>query len=230
MRQNIGYKLLIAIGIFLTTIAFASAAVPGGANITNNVTRATMINPVAHATTLTSGNISQANLDTNQSTFRWAGLLGNVTGKIILGDSTSAVLFNWTALGNLVYASNVAAPAWGTLADANGAAVTGVFGYLTGGAGVSDDYADTFIGPSQSIGSNIFTALNSDYATTGTTGTSVWKTYSLTDGLNIVFAGKVVENGNAYTGEPADYQMIIPEDGTNANIASTSWYLWVELV
>jgi hypothetical protein len=230
MKYKMGLTLLATLGILLATIAIVSAAEPGGATISGNSTRIGILAPTAGSQPVVSGNITAANLDSNQSTYRWAGLMGNVTGKIVLGDSSQAMLFNWTAKGNLVYASNSSSISWGSLADAVEADLTATqFAFLATSASVNDDYSDTFIGGSQSIGSTIFN-LNSDYATTASAGASVWKTYSLKAGTAIVFAGKVVEDGTPYNNiGTTDFQMIIPEDGTSNNYVATSYYLWVEL-
>jgi hypothetical protein len=119
-------------------------------------------------------------------------------------------------------------PTWATLADASAANVDAAYAFV--GVPAADNYTNTFTYPPENIGSNLFT-ITSDYAKTyNSTGGMVWKTYSLTDGTNIVFSGKVNHLGNAYDGETADYQMIIPEDGTGGDVNPTTWRIFIELI
>jgi hypothetical protein len=223
MDKKIGLMLaVLAMGVLLSSAALA--VTPAGAAVTST-NLGGYVGSASAAVSLEAGNITQANVASNMSTFKWAGLLGNASGSLKLGDASSNVMYSWNALGKLVYASRVA-PAWATLADANAGDVTGAFAFL--GAG-SDAYATTFTGGSESIGSNLFT-INSDFAQTLSSAASTWKTYSLTDGANIVFAGLVSATGTAYNGHTVDYQMIIPEDGTNGNQVLTAWNLYLELV
>ena len=46
---------------------------------------------------------------------------------------------------------------------------------------------------------------------------------------NLVWAGEVVAGGTDYEGSTADYQIIIPEDGTAGDQTADTYYLWVEL-
>lgn len=220
--------LLVLSVIAILSIGYAYAAEPGGATISNNSTEGEFAAPTAGQINVISGNITTTNLATNQSTFRWTALLGNVSGNIILGDDDSNTLYQWTANGTLVYASN-GTVTWSSLVDADYTTVTDRYTFLASGSG-SDDYNSTFNYTSAiSIGSNIF-SLTSDYAVTETTGTSDWRTFSLTDGTEIVWAGQVVEDGSAYrAGTTVDYQMIIPEDGTSNDQTPTEYNLWVEL-
>jgi hypothetical protein len=220
MQKIKTFLALLTLSLLVVSAAFA--ADPGGATVTNSGSVGSYGAPAAGSSSVTSGQIYTANLSTEQATYRWAGLFGNVSGNIVLGDSDDDVLYQWAASGNLVYASTAAAPVWASLADATDAQMPA---YLTTG---SDNYTATFTGGSESIGSGIFT-VSSDFATTQTAAATTWKTYSLWDTTDLIFAGKVEEDGSAYDGSSADYQMIIPEDGTAGNAVATSYNLWVEL-
>ena len=215
--------LTIFVGILLVGMV---SAVPSEADISNTADLGTYNMTSADTSDVLAGHVHYADVNSNMSTSRWAGLLGNVTGNIQLGDSSNNMLFTWAgAAGNLVYASTAAAPTWANLADADAATVTASLGYLATGA---DSYANTFSG-TNTIGSTLYT-ISSDFATTLSTAASIWKTYSLKSGSDLIWAGKVSENGTSYSGSTVDYQMIIPEDGTAGDTAVTSYNLWVELV
>jgi hypothetical protein len=219
-------SVVVLVIISVLAMASALAVVPNGAQVGTSGNNGRFPVPDAGNITVVSGNITMASLEANMSTSRWAGLYGNATGVLNLGDSSSNVMYSWDAVGNIVYAS-IASPTWASLADANAANVTAAFAFINGA--LADNYTNTFTGAPESIGSGIF-SLSSDYATTRSGGATVWKTYSLTDGTNIVFTGKVSNNGVAYNNQDADYQMIIPEDGTGGDETATAWKLYLELV
>ena len=218
------YATLFALVIASLGVAFA--AVPGGASVTSS-DKGEFPASAAGTIDVEAGHVYNASLDANMSTFRWAGVYGNTTGTIYLGDSSSQYMYSWTAEGNLVYMSTASAVTWSSLADADAATVTGALSFLASG---SDSYANTFTGAAEDIGSNLF-SITSDYAYTyDNTHAGAWKTYSLTDGTNLVWAGKVNAGGTAYNGEVADFQMIVPEDGSSSGAGATTYYVWVELV
>lgn len=222
MKKIMTIILTIFVGILI--VGMVSAA-PSEADISGVSDLGTYTMTSADTASVLAGHVHTADVNSNMSTARWAGLLGNVTGNIILGDGSNDTLFSWAnAGGNLVYASTAADPVWASIADATNSDMPT---FLTGGSD-SDNYASTFVGGSENIGSNLYT-LSSDYATT-LSAASVWKTYSLKSGSDLIWAGKVVEDGTSYSGSTVDYQMIIPEDGTAGDTTATAYNLWVELV
>lgn len=223
MKKIMTIILTIFVGILLVGMVFAA---PSEADISGVSDLGTYTMTSADTASVLAGHVHTADVDSNMSTSRWAGLLGSVTGNIILGDGSNNELFSWAgSAGNLVYASTAAAPVWASIADA---AVGQMPALLTGGSD-SDNYTSTFVGGSESIGSNLY-SVSSDYATTLSSAASVWKTYSLWDTTDLIWAGKVVEDGTSYSGSTVDYQMILPEDGTAGDTAATAYNLWVELV
>ncbi len=223
-RRNMFLVFGIA-AMLLLSVWSVAAATPGEADISNVADKGEYLKTSADSVNLEAGNITYADVETNMSTYRWAGLFGNVSGNIVLGDSSNNVMYQWTAQGKMVYASTAASVTWTSLADAT---ATDMPAYLTGA--YADNYSQTFTGSSENIGSNIFTTITSDYAQTN--GGSGWKTYSLWDTTNLVWAGPVVAGGqNAYDGATkAQYQIILPEDGTAGDTTVQAYNLWVELV
>jgi hypothetical protein len=228
IMDNVVRVIAILVSISILFAASVLAAVPNGAQISGVVDNGRFPVPPAGSINLTAGNITRVTLEANMSTFRWVGLYGNASGTFQLGDSSGNALFSWgDAKGRVVYLCR-ANPTWASLADASVFNVTSSFSFLDGG--VADNYTNTFTGAAENIGSGIF-SLTSDFATTVSSGgVTTWKTYSITDGTNIIFTGRVSEDGIAYNGETADYQMLIPEDGTGGNEAATEWKIFLELI
>ena len=221
-RHIIPFVAFVALVTF--SVAPVFAATPGGAVITDEVDLGRFPSQPPGEVNVTAGNITVVNLEVQQTTFRWVGLLGNVTGSIALGDSDTNTMYEWAARGNLVYAASSPTIDWPNLENANETHVLSISPWL---GGVNDAYNSTFTGASESIGSDIFT-LSSEYAVTNSAGATVWKTYSLWDLSTLIWVGQVVENGTSYRDTEVDYQMIIPEDGTGGSSTPTTYYLWVE--
>lgn len=221
-------KLTILTVVVLSLLLTMSvvAAAPAQGNVQNEVDRGEYVFTATNqTTTVEAGNIRYADLNTNFSTYRWAGILGDVTGNIILGDSVgSDILFTWTAKGRVVYATEASSVTWGSLV---GATVGDLPGYLTG-VNDSDNFTNTF-SSTGTVDSGLYTLVGVPRATT--LGGSGWYTYALHDGSNVVYAGNVAPAGDtAYDGSTSvNYQMIVPEDGTGNNADSTEYNLWVEL-
>lgn len=217
--------LTIVVMSLLLTMTLVAAA-PGEGDVSGEVDRGEYVFTATNqTTTVEAGNIRYVDLDTNFSTYRWAGILGDVTGNIILGDSVGGdILFTWTAKGRVVYATEAASITWASL---TGATVGDLPAYLTGGSD-SDNFTNTF-SSTGTVDSGLYTLVGVPRATTlGGTG---WYTYALHDGTNVVYAGNVDPAGDtAYDGTTSvNYQMIVPEDGTGDDSTATEYNLWVEL-
>ena len=222
--KKLAFIAILAITMLLT-LALATAATPGEASVSGVSDKGEYNFTTTDTLSVEAGNITYADLDTNMSTYRWAGIFGNVSGNIVLGDSANNQMFTWTAKGRVVYASEAASVTWSSMAAEDGSHVAGYYN----GASESDNFTNTFTG-TEAVDSGIKAVAAAPTATT-LGGTSNWKTYALYDGSAVVFAGNVLVAGDtAYDGSSSvNYQMIVPEDGTAGNTAATAYNLWVEL-
>ncbi|HLP79577.1 MAG TPA: hypothetical protein VK158_03010 [Acidobacteriota bacterium] len=213
--------------VLLIQCAFAD---PVGGNITASADNGQLPSASPDAFNVTAGNVTQINLSTEASTYRWTGIYGNVTGNIKLGDSGSNVLYEWVARGRYVYASTSPTIDWSSMAAASISDVLGEYGFL--GVNSVDNYSQTFPFTATFYSDVIGNLTNVNYTLTlNSSGGPTWETYSLTDGAEIVFAGQVHADGNnSYSNELVNYQMIIPEDGTLSNVQPTEYNFWVELI
>ena len=175
------------------------------------------------------GNVTNANLSTQQSTDEFAGIYGQTDGSLVLGSNTNDdVLYNWSATADYVFASNGSVE-WSNLSDSNASNVDNYFGIPDG----ADDAGQTYDEPgTENIVLNGET-LNGDHALTyNSTGEGDWSTVVLEDNSSAtgqpdlpVFAGIVGEGSDAFNGDAADYQLIVPaSDGT-----TTSYNMYLEL-
>ncbi len=226
-------KLWVAIATVLMALPLAMAATPGGASIVGTVTdNGEYPSSTVGTIDVDSGNIYLANLTAEQSTYHWAGVYGNATGKLILGDSSSNKMYEWDAVAKYVYFDDDNSITWGSLQAVTCSDVEGVYGFLSG---ASDSCSNTFTGTN-----NYDSAVTSD-AVTGAitaqtydgTSTAYWKTMAIGDGgtTDIVFVAEADSAyHSAYDGTVANYQVILPEDGSNGDTTTTTYYMWIELV
>ena len=212
--------------VSLLIIPFVRAATPGGATATLANNAGAYGGSAAGQYNITSGNIYGINMTSVQNTYRWVGIYGNVSGTIVLADSTGKSFFNWSgAKGVLVYASNANSINWAGLTAAS---ATDMPTWLND-TGATDNYQSTFTGASTNIGSQIFTTVSAPYAEPYPTA-SAWKTFSLSDGTNLVWAADVNDGGaSTYNGQTAQFELILPENGTAGDETTTTNYFWLEL-
>jgi len=228
-------KLLVIFSALALLLASVAYAAPGGVDTVVQTDLGSVDTSSGDSVDLTGGNITQANLSANMSTNKWAGLLGNVTGQILLADANDNALKTWNALGNIVYASTAAAPQWSNAFSASAVSDLAGAGYSYLVGAFSDNFTNTFDDTTQNFDdSNIIAAVNNaPRATTTENGNGdTWETFALTDGAGeLVFAGVIQEDTTSYiAGNSVDYQMLIPEDESAGNVGTTTYNLWVELI
>ncbi|MCD4740220.1 hypothetical protein K8R43_03450 [archaeon] len=220
-------KLLVSLvlaAMLVVGIQFAAAAVPGGATVTSVANATDDDGPAVGTFAVQSGYIHDVNLSTEAQTFKWAGLVGDVSGTIYLNDSSENTLFSWAgAEGAFVYAANDTV-AWASLSAAN---VSRMPSYLTTAA--ADRWANTYTGSSTFSSNYIGTVLTVPSVVVNST----WTCYSLLEDVDddLVWAVNVDEGGAVgYNGTTYDYQLLIPEDGTLGNTATQTYHIYVELL
>ena len=236
---------MILLGVLL--VAFAAASVvPVMASIpAAEVVASTEKNPYAYTPTQQSvsvhaGQITQANLTTEQSTYHWAGVYGNATGTLVLGDSSNKKMYEWPAKANYVFFTTDTQITWDSLTNATCSDIeaSGVYDFLSG---ASDSCENTFTTVANFQPKSISVSItNANAAKTydgETPQTPYWTTIALKDAGtpssrdDIVFVGVVDNSGHsAYDGSTfVNYQAILPEDGENGDTSATTYYIWIEL-
>lgn len=159
------------------------------------------------------GNVSGVDLSSNASTDRWAGFYGNVTGNILLSQSSALqAVYTWLwnpSNGGVACASTgSAAPTslvGGTFADIDTA-----WGFPPSAA---DSAANTFNNSncSQSFGPT--TLANAYYADTGSAGgfiTCAWKSIPTPAKADMFFCSNITQNGTLFNGGAGDYEIMVP--------------------
>lgn len=217
----------------VAVLATAYAA-PGGATLNPATPNDNGVYPSPSAGTvdITSGHIYQTNLTTEMSTYHWAGIYGNASGTLVLGDTSSNKMFEWDAKASYVFFDDDNTVSWDNLDAATCTQVEGNFTFLQGT--ISDSCDETFTGTGdpafKSIADNVANTIAAN--TYDSSATANWVTYALSDTSNadIVFAAEVKATADdAYDGTYSNYQVILPENGNNNDSNPTTYYVWIEL-
>ena len=183
---------------------------------------------------LDGGNVSNVNLSSEQSTDQWAGVYGTADGSLVLGNGTDgSLLYSWNADADNVFASNGSVD-WKNMENGRATTVDNYFGLADG----SDNATNTFTtdeGGTPTIDSGDLSVTGNGTQTFESGETEAWTTVVLesntsassdTDETNLpVFAGIVDEGTNAFNGETADYQLLLPAQDE----VTTSYNMYLSL-
>jgi hypothetical protein len=208
--MNIRFLSLL-LGAFLLMVSFAVADPTGGSIA--NVTYERGSDSVTSTVNTVAGNVTGLNVTGTQVTGRWAGFWGNISGGIQLTDANSNQFYTWTVsdvTNAVVYAANSTVSAWG------GAITYALYSdmpnYLKTAA--SDNYTNTF------TSNEAFTSASLNIASVNYTlskksgGASTLKTYSLRSGMNLIWAGKAINDETGFNGRIVDYQILVPSNSS----------------
>lgn len=162
--------------------------------------------PIEDDIGLDGGNVSSAKLSATQSTDHWAGLYGNASGELVLGSEDR--FYSWEAQPRTIIASNSTIQ-WQNLQTATVENIDSYYGFDA--ETDSDSAVQTLLNQTDITIGN--TTIEDAPAVKTYNGTEVptWITGALSDGQAPLFAGKARTNETtAFTGELANYQMMIP--------------------
>ncbi len=214
----IAIVLGISVGLAAPTTAEVNAGTP----------EAYSWSPTTTSVDIIGGNVSQVNVSSVQVTDKWVGFYGEVSGSIVLGDSTGHTFYQWTISdpsGAVVYATNGTVSDWSSLS-----ALYADSGYLPDFLiSGTDSFNNTFTSQ-EDFTSPTLSVSAVNYTTTwqgGAQGTD-FKTYAMyaDSGATLVWAGKVVADQTSFNSGTADYQILA---GVNQIGATQTFYFYLEL-
>lgn len=230
-------KALLLVGLLVGLILLLPRGVQAIGGTTNDSYSAETFVPINGSISTTAGNIYQFNLSTQDKTYRWVGLWGNITGSVQL-RTASNTFYSWTVStvtdGSVVYATTDPAGVdptnfVGTNSTYLNQADT-QYGYLTT---VSDSITNTYAGVNTFQSPSMQTGITVNSTAVGAWTNNYIKKVAgdLTGTNDVVWAVDVLANQNGFNGQKYDYELLIPENeevGDGEGIA-TAYYLWIEL-
>jgi len=202
------------------------------------------------------GNITALVISGLGQTQAWQGYYGNVTATITLDDANNYTFYNWseTEPQGEIYATLNSSIVWdnvqcfnmtaqGGYASANETTMEDYFNIDYDDAdGVSETYTLTNHDPFQ-IGSRTITGCPTTYIfendtqqTANFTNILLYDNTSAINQTGWIYA-TILEDRTAgsstdiicYNGQQCDFQILVNEDGHGTDVATTTYYFWVEL-
>lgn len=245
------YMCIAAIAL-LVMVALSAAAYAAPANATDisrGISERASSGGAGDTEPAEAGNTTALTILATDTSRRWQGFYGNVTGNITLADSSSNALYNWVNINPAgeVYAANDSSVNWPKIFCVNFSAnvadetlnkdtLNSYIGYTSDEDkarqdSVNSTFNQTFTG-SLAVGSRTLTGADNCSMATLNTGTGyqdvLFRELLLTDNQSVVFASILENNANGFKSHPTDFEMIV---GVNGTVLYTprNYYFYVEL-
>jgi hypothetical protein len=237
----VGILFMIALSISVIGIALAVPTGPTG-TITPIASSRFGIDSAKTADAV-AGNVTEFNLNANSITQAWQGYFGNITGKIVLGNSNNNTFYDWT-LSNPqgeIYATRLATvPTWASIAcaapsDINTEDTALGINQTRDADSVNNTFLNTTNFNAFYVGSlEINQASQNCFATYLYNGTGAQSTYFpevlLADGSGeIIYTGLLESSALGFDGRTHDFQILVGEDGHSGDTTPSVYYFYLEL-
>ncbi len=243
--KKFGVLLGIIFSIIISTTMVA--ALPEGPGTFDQVQESRRAVAGSQSDEAFAGNVTELNVASVAITQTWAGYYGNVTGTITLDDSAGKTMFDWVLAspkGEIFAVNSSTTPDWNNIdcfnftADENEVNLTQLETVLgldsTDMDGVDETFDETthpefYVGEKTIIantcsGTNIYDeseAQSADFRQV--------LLYDTTNN-NMVYTALLEEaDALGFDNEYHDFQMLVGEDGHDADVAITDYYFYVEL-
>ncbi len=234
---------ILLIGVFLTLIFIFSnelvSADPEGPssvisvwNSTKNATSSAMVN-------ISGGQIAALNLTISSQNTHWKAFVGWVSGAFTLDDASGSTIYDWklsTTTGRVYTTRDSSTVEWNLLQCANTETNLEAENVAMFHNRTSDNITATFSHPGthsafwvagRNIGANTCPTLNT--YVNDLSQDDDFEEMALYDGTSIIYATILEDNLVGYDGQPYDFQMLVPENGSQGFTGATPYYLYVEL-
>jgi len=182
------------------------------------------------------GNVTQLNINATSITQVWQGFYGNVSGEIMLADSSNNRFYDWTltTITGEVYASRATISDWTGINCTNTSTISAEETTLNIGVTDSDGINETFGAGSTHPGFSVGTGVTitggtcpetRPYNSTGT-ASEFYNVLLTSSGNNIVYTSVLVDSSNAFDGTTVDFEILVPTDKTTG---LATYYFYAEL-
>ena len=237
----IALTLLALSVLFLSVMSFSSGlavAAPYGVSSVTNLRNETWTAPSTKLVNTTGGSISVIVLNATSQNLRWKAYVGNVSGSYVLADSSGSRIFDWTMTNPTgeVYATRYSGTLnWSNIQCAQKSHVEAE-NIALGHNSVDDNITATFNRTEHSLfyvadrifennecNHTAFTYVNNQ------TQTSRFDEILLYDGSHLVYTTLIESNSIGFDGTRYDFQMLVPERGSDGWGGATPYYFYVEI-
>ena len=234
-RKGTAELALAVVFIGIIMIAYAKAQPTGPDSITQG-TSSRYQGSAAQSVQAVAGNVSRLDIHATTVSQFWQGYYGNITGTIVLANANNKSLYQWeTANPNgEIYASRNNSIDWSQVGCANQSSIYNEETLLNMGNS-SERINRTFnqtSNPQFFVGGTDITA-NSCRSTNAYNASGYQQSdfyqILLSSQNNMIYTTLIDQNKKGFDNNTYDFEMIVPEDGSNGNTATTTYYFYVEI-
>lgn len=233
-------KLYLFLVILFLSFYIVTAAPAGPSNVTNlGSSRYSAAN--AANVTAVAGNVTELNFIANTVTQTWQGYYGNVTGKIVLGNSNNNSMYDWnlSSPSGQIYATRTASvPLWTSMRCANQTEINSEDNILGVNQSVDQDSVNkTFINTTSFNsfyvgGININNTQNCRavqlYNASGVSSANFAEVL-LSDTSSMIYTGLITNPALGFDNRTHQFEMMVGENGHQGDSSVTSYYFYLEL-
>jgi len=165
------------------------------------------------------GNVSDLNIESNMSTVRWQGFVGNVSGSLNLGRGSDVLYsFGDAAIDTVFATTQSTGYAWGSLEAGAATDVDTVWGFSDG----SDQAVDAFTGSSVLEGISAIPTVN----LVGNFLTGIFDIGSSAAKTDFAFGANVSSAKAGFDGGSYEYELMVP----TTSAGTDTYYFYLSLL
>ena len=240
MNKFFTIAMVALLVVFTLGIALAD---PNGAGTVTPEASSRATADSAQSNDAIAGNVTELTIIGNSVTQSWQGYFGNVSGSIMLEDSSGRTMYNWSLASpqGEVFASTSGSVTWTGIQcfnwTANGTSLETSYNVNDSIDGVNETFeaygsnahADFVVG---STAFNSTTAcMSADiYDSTGASVDGTFEEVLLADAAgNPIFAALLENDVSGFDSATHDFEMLVLEDGHGGDTSTTEYFFYVEL-
>ncbi|MBU0756679.1 MAG: hypothetical protein KKF44_01320 [Nanoarchaeota archaeon] len=244
IKKRTLYSLLVVICLISGLYTLVYAAEPEGGNViyksnsTKNVSAATSRND-------TKGTITTIVIEAITQNYKWKAYVGNVTGTLVLRDSSSYSIYEWTSIGNpsgVVYITRNNSITWSDIKCANSTLIDTEDTYLNHSSTAQDNINFTFsntahdsfwVGDIAQIANSscrsIATWVNNTVQTQNED--ALFQEVLLSDDNNLIYATILEQDADGYRDDNStyDFQALVADSALPGEVDQVTYYFYVEI-
>jgi len=235
-KRKAGIELAIALAIIVITMIAYVKAQPTGPDSLTQTSSSRYQGSAAQSIQARAGNVSELNIHATTVSQFWQGYYGNISGTIVLSNANNQSLYQWNDANpnGEIYASRNNSLDWSQIQCANQSLIYTEESTLNMGNSVEriNDTFNSTSNPQFFVGATDITA-NSCRSTNAYNGSGYQQSdfyqVLLSSGNSMVYTTIIDQNKAGFDNKSYDFEMLVPEDGSNGNTATTTYYFYVEI-
>ncbi|MFH0874683.1 MAG: hypothetical protein V1859_02010 [archaeon] len=237
------YAILAMVVCFAAIISAVMAVEPEGASITY-ISNSTKNATAPSSRNDSKGTITTLTLSAIQQNYKWKAYVGNVTGTLVLQDSSSYSIYEWTALSNpsgMIYITRDNSITWPQVKCANQTTIALEQENLNHSVTASDNINHTFsytahqsfyvgdVHIDNSTCKSVATWINNSLQSVNED--SNFQEILLQDDSNLVYAAVVEQNSFSYRNDNStyDFQALVADSALPGVTGQSTYYFYIEI-